>query len=117
MDLPYQQLLRLASAVQTHRDGELQRQCLGTEMNVPVNPILAAPAAASTLSTAFEKYDFGEIGLVSGDSAQVPAVDMADDFNNVAFSEGLNLDMEWQDWDTIARDLDPSLDFWDMGGL
>jgi hypothetical protein len=42
---------------------------------------------------------------------------MADDSNNNAFSDALNLEMDWQAWDEIAGELEPSLEFWDMGGL
>jgi hypothetical protein len=42
---------------------------------------------------------------------------MAGDSNNNAFSDVLSLEMDWQVWDEIAGELEPSLEFWDMSGL
>lgn len=42
---------------------------------------------------------------------------MADDSHNDIFSDDLSPEMDWQVWDEFAWELEPSLEFWDIGGL
>ena len=48
---------------------------------------------------------------------QEPILDMSDNSGNNNFSDLPDLDMDWQLWSDIAAELEPSLEFWDVGGL
>jgi Fungal specific transcription factor domain len=111
-DPRYQQLLVLASAVQRNRADELHHQTSGASTNTHVD---LTSATALTLSAPLAQV--GISGTVSTWTPQEPFLVMADDSNNSAFSDALNPEMDWQVWDEIAGELEPSLEFWDMGGL
>ena len=74
-----------------------------------------ASATALTLSAPLAQVDIS--GTVSTWTPQEPFLVMADDFNNNAFSDALSPEMDWHAWDETAGELEPSLEFWDMGGL
>jgi hypothetical protein len=111
-DPRYQQLLVLASAVQRNRADGLHYQTSGASTNTHVD--LSSPTA-STLSAPLAQV--GINGAASTWTPQEPIFVMADDSSNNAFSDALSLEMDWQVWDEIAGELEPSLEFWDMGGL
>jgi hypothetical protein len=111
-DPRYQQLLVLASAVQRNRADELHHQTSGASTNAHAD---LTSATALTLSAPLAQV--GISGTVSTWTPQEPFFGMADDSNNNAFSDVLSLEMDWQVWDEIAGELEPSLEFWDMGGL
>ncbi|SLM40424.1 Transcription factor domain, fungi [Lasallia pustulata] len=111
-DPRYQQLLVLTSAVQRNRADELHHQTCGSSMNAHVD---LTSATALTLSAPLAQV--GISGTVSTWTPQEPFLVMADDSNNNAFSDVLGLEMDWQVWDDIAGELEPSLEFWDIGGL
>jgi hypothetical protein len=111
-DPRYQQLSALASAVQRNRADELHHQTSGPSTNAPVD---LTSATALTLSAPLAQVDIS--GTVSTWTPQEPFLVMADDSNNNAFRDALSLEMDWQVWDEIAEELEPSLEFWDMGGL
>ena len=102
----------LASAVQRNRADELHNQTSGASTNTHVD---LTSATALTLSAPLAQV--GISGTVSTWTPQEPFLVMADDSNNNAFSDVLSLEMDWQVWDEIAGELEPSLEFWDMGGL
>jgi hypothetical protein len=110
-DPRYQQLLVLASAAQNRAD-ELYHQTSGASTNAHVD---LTSATALALSAPLAQVGISE--TVSTWTLQEPFLVMADDSNNNAFSDVLSLEMDWQVWDEIARELEPSLEFWDMGGL
>jgi hypothetical protein len=111
-DSRYQQLLVLASAVERNLVDEHHYQTSGASTNTHVD---LAPATALTLSAPLVQV--GISGTVSTWTPEEPSLVMADDSNNNAFGDVLNLEMDWQVWDEIAGGLEPSLEFWDMGGL
>ena len=107
-DPRYQQLLSLASAVQRNRD-ELHGQTSSASTNSDAD---LTSATAMALSTPLAKG--GTSGAISACTPQEPLF-MADDSNNNALSDGLDLNMDWQAWGEMESE--PSLEFWDMGGL
>jgi hypothetical protein len=111
-DPRYQQLLVLASAVQRNRADELHHQTSRVSTNAHVD---LTSATALTLSAPFAQV--GISGTVSTWTPQEPFLVMADESNNNAFSDVLSLEMDWLVGDEIAGELEPSLEFWDMGGL
>ncbi|KAF6233405.1 hypothetical protein HO173_008337 [Letharia columbiana] len=111
-DPRYQQLLVLASAVQRNRADELHRQTSLSSTNAHAD---LTSATALTLSAPFRQVDNSE--NVSTWTPQEPFLFTADNSNNNAFGDIPSLDMDWQTWDEIAGELEPSLEFWDMGGL
>ena len=111
-DPRYQQLLVLASAVQKNRADELHHQTSGASTNAHID---LTSATALTLSAPLAQV--GISGAVSTWTPREPFLVMADDSNNKAFSDDLSLETDWQVWDEIARELEPSLEFWDMDGL
>jgi hypothetical protein len=111
-DPRYQQLLVLDSAVQRNRADELHHQTSGASTNTHVD---LTSATALTLSAPLAQV--GISGTASTWTPQEPSLVMAGDSNSNAFSDVLSLEMDWQVWDEIARELEPSLEFWDMSGL
>ena len=111
-DPRYQQLSVLVSALQRSRADELHHQTSEMSTNAHVD---LASATALTLSA--PPAHVGISGTVSTPTSQEPFLVMADDSSNNAFSDVLSPDMDWQVWDKIVRELEPSLEFWDMGGL
>jgi Fungal specific transcription factor domain len=111
-DPRYQQLLALDSAVQRNRAGEPHHQTSGTSTNTHVD---LTSATALTLSTPLAQ--FGISGTVSTWIPQEPSLVMADNSNNNGIGDALSLEMDWQVWDEITGELEPSLEFWDIGGL
>ncbi|KAK9312808.1 transcription factor domain protein [Lipomyces starkeyi] len=111
-DPRYQQLMVLASAVQRNRADEIHHQTSGASWNAHVD---LTAATAFTLSAPLAQVGISR--TVSTWTPQEPFLVMADDSNNNAFSDVLSLEIDWQVWDEITRDLEPSLEFWDMGGL
>ena len=111
-DPRYQQLSALASAVQKHQANEVHHQFPGTSTDTHVD---TTTGTASNLSS-----PLAQAGISETDSpwtSQQSILDMANDANNNAFSDIPSLDMDWQDWDQIAGELEPSMDFWDIDGL
>ena len=111
-DPRYQQLLVLVSAVQRNRADELHQQHSGASTNAHVD---LTSATALTLSAPLAQVGINE--AVSTWVPQEPFLGMVDNSNNNTFSDVPSLEMDWQAWDEIAGELQPSLDFWDMGGL
>lgn len=111
-DPRYQQLLVLTSAVQKDRANELHHHTSGASTNTHVD--VTSPTAL-TLSTPLAQVGIG--GTVSTWGPQEPFLVMADDSNNNPFSDFLSPEMDWQAWDKITGEMEPSLEFWDMGGL
>jgi len=111
-DPRYQQLLALDSAVQRNRVDEPHHQTSGTSTNTHVDLTSATPLALSA--------PLAQVGIsrtVSTWMPQEPSLVMADDSNNNAFSDTPGLEMDWQVWDEITGELEPSLEFWDMSDL
>lgn len=111
-DPRYQQLLVMASVVQRNRVDEPHRQTSGASTNAHINL-----TSATALTSPAPLAQVGISGTVSTWTPQEPSLVMADDSNNNAFSDVLSLEMDWQVWDEIAGELEPSLEFWDMGDL
>ena len=111
-DPRYQQLLVMASVVQRNRVDEPHRQTSGASTNAHINL-----TSATALTSPAPLAQVGISGTVSTWTPQEPSLVMVDDSNNNAFSDVLSLEMDWQVWDEIAGELEPSLEFWDMGGL
>ena len=111
-DPRYQHLLVLVSAVQKMRMNELHPQASGALTNAYVDL-----TSATGLALSAPLAQGGTSETVSTWTPQELFVDMADDSNNNAFSNVTNLEMDWQAWDEIAGELEPSLEFWDMDGL
>lgn len=107
-DARYQQLLVLATAVQKNR-GELPDQSFGA----PTKTLVDLTPATALISSA----PLAQTGTISTSTPQEAVPVMADYSNDNAFSEDLNLDMDWQAWDEIAGNFEPSLGFWNMGGF
>lgn len=105
----YQQLLMLASAVQRDRADKLHYQASEASMNAPVD---LTSATALTLSFPLAQVDIS--GTVSTRTPQEPFSVMVDNSN---FSDFLGLEMDWQVWNEIDRELDPSLQFCNISGL
>ncbi len=111
-DPRYQQLSALASAVQQHQADEVHPQTSGTSTDTHVD---TTTGTASNLPA-----PLAQAGISETDStwtSQESFLDMANDANNNAFSNIPSLDMNWQDWDQIAGELEPSMDFWNMDGF
>lgn len=111
-DPRYQQLLGLTSAAQRNRSNELHHQPSGASKNAHID---LTYTTALTPSAPLAKIGISE--TVSTRTPREPYLFLAGDFNSNALSYDLNLEMAWQAWDEIAGELEPSLDFWDMGGL
>ena len=111
-DPRYQQLLVLASAVQRNREDEPHHLTPRASTNTHID---LTSATALTLSAPLAQV--GICGTVSTWIPQEASLVMADDPSNSAFSDALSLEMDWQVWDEITGELEPSLEFWDMGGL
>lgn len=111
-DPRYQQLLVLTSAVQRNRANELHHQTSGVSTNARVD---LTSATALTLSDPLAQI--GISGAVSTWTPQEPFLVMPDESNTNTFGDILSPEMDWQVWDEIAGELEPSLEFWDMGGL
>jgi hypothetical protein len=111
-DPRYQQLLMLACAVQRNQADELHHQPPRASTNACVD---LTSATALTLPVPLAQV--GMSGAASTWTPQEPFLVTADDSNNDTFSDLQSLEMDWQVWDEIAGELEPSLEFWDMGGL
>jgi len=111
-DPRHQQLLVLASAVQRNRADELHHQTSVVSADAHVD---LTSGATLTLSAPLAEVDIS--GTVSTWTPQEPLLVMADDSNNNVFSDVPDLEMDWLVWDETAMELEPSLEFWDMGGL
>lgn len=110
-DPRYQQLLLLTSAVTKIRADGLHHQ-ISASTNSQVD---VASEAVSTLSARPPQVDVS--GSVSTWTPQEPFLVGADDANDNAFGDGLDLEMDWEAWDGFTGELEPSLDFWGMTGL
>ncbi len=108
-DPRYQQLLSLASAVQQQAD-EVHHQFSGTSTDTHVD---TSTGAASNLSAPLAQAGISETDS-TWTSQESPFLNMATPANNNAFNDIPSLDMDWQDWDQIAGNLEPSMDFWNM---
>ena len=111
-DLQYQQLSVLVSAVQRKRTDELRHQTSTASMNM--GGALPSPMTL-TSSVPHGQADTSE--TISTWMPQEPYLGMEEDTNGNGLGDDLGLDMEWRAWDEIAGDIQPSFDFWAMGGL
>lgn len=110
-DPRYQQLVLMASAVQNKRENELHRQKSDALANGNVHLV---PATALNLSAPLAQVDISETASTWKPRELFSTME---DHSNNTFSEVPSMEMDWQAWDEIARELEPSLEFWDMGGL
>lgn len=108
----YQQLLMLVSAVQKIRADELHHET--TRRSTHTHADLTSTTASNPSAPLAQ---VGMSGTTSTWSPQEPVLSMTDESNNNVLNNDLNLEMDWQAWDEIAWELEPSLEFWDMGGL
>ena len=108
-DPRYQQLSALASAVQQNQADGVHHQTSGASTDTHVDTTTGTPSNIST--------PLAQAGISESESTWMPQEsfwNMANDDNNNAFSDIPSLDMDWQDWDQIAGELEPSVDFWNM---
>ena len=111
-DTRYQQLLMLVSAVQRSRVDEFRHETAGVSTDIHFDP---TSTTASNPSAPLAQAGISE--TASTWTPQEPFLGMTDESNNNPLNDDLSLEMDWQAWDEIARELEPSLAFWDMGGL
>ena len=111
-DPRYQQLLALSSTVQRNRADEHHHKAPGAPPNSHAD---AKPATASTLSAPLAHFDISE--TASNWMPQDQPSTIANASDDSIFGDFLSSDMDWQAWDEMSGGLEPSLDFWDMGGL
>ena len=102
----------LVSAVQRNRADELLHGATGVSMDTH-SDLLSTAASNSSAALA----QTGNSETASTWTPQEPFLGMTDESNNNPLSDDISVEMDWQAWDEIARDLDPSLEFWDMGGF
>lgn len=107
-DPRYQQLSVLTSAVERKRVDELHHRNSRASMSADIGP---ASATALDLSA-----PLGISGTDSTWTSQEPFSVMADDSTNI-FDDVPGLEMDWEEWKKIARELESSSEFWDLGGL
>lgn len=111
-DPRYQQMSMLIAAVQRNRPDELHHETSGESRNRNADLI---STRTSNLQAPLPQVGISETG--STWMPQEPFLGMTNESNNYVSSDGLGLDMDWQAWDEIAGELEPSLDFWDVGGF
>lgn len=112
-DPRYQQLLALSSTIQRNRADELHYKNPGASVNSHVD---ATSATASTSSAPLAHFGIGD----ENDSNRTPqesSLTVANASDDTIFSDFLSSEMDWQSWDEMSRELEPSLDFWNMSGL
>lgn len=108
IDPRYQQLSMMVTAVRRNRPDETA----GESRNPHTD---RTHTTASNLPTPLPQVGISE--AASTWTPQEPLFGMTDGPNNNVLSDDLSLEMDWQPWDEIARELVPSLEFWDIGGL
>lgn len=108
----YHRLQALVSVVQRNRTDRLEHPGDGVLTNLRAGP------TSGTVETSPDPL--AQIGAGGTDptwTIQAPFLTLPDDSDNTAFSDTLNLNMDWQTWDEITLGLNPSLEFWDVNGL
>ena len=114
-DPRYQQLSMFVSAVQKNLADELLREAIGVSMDTHAD---LTSTTASNPSAPLAQVGISEIGETASTwTPQEPFLGMIDEFNINVLSDDLSLEMDWQAWDEIPLELEPSLDIWDLGGL
>ena len=111
-DPRYQQLMALSSTVQRNLADEHRHKGPGAPANSHADANLVT---ASTLSAPLAQFDISE-----ADSNWTPresSLTVANAPDDSIFGDFLSSDMDWQAWDEISGEMEPSLDFWDMGGF
>ncbi|KAK4690400.1 hypothetical protein P7C71_g6381, partial [Lecanoromycetidae sp. Uapishka_2] len=109
----YQQLMALSSTVQRNRADEHHHKNPGGSADSQADANLVT--ASSALSAPLARFDISEND--SGWTLQEPSSAVAIGSDDTIFSDFLSAEMDWQAWDEMPGGMEPSLDFWDMGGL
>lgn len=107
-DPRYQQLLSLATAVQDDRAKKHDKQNVGA----PTDTNGDLESTDLTLSP-LEECGIGDIPAWMPEEPFLAAPNNSN--NN--FSDTLDLEMDWEGWNDITGDLEPSLDLWGIGGF
>ena len=111
-DAQYQQLSVLVSAVQKKRAEERRHRTSAALTNTG-----AALPSPTTLTSSAPRAEVDTSKTISTWMPQDAFLGIVDDTNDIALGDDLDLDMEWRAWEEVAGDMQPSFDFWDVGGF
>jgi len=113
-DPQYQQLKALASKIRIIRSDQPQLE--DTSPGI-LKSAFEDPPSKNDSDLIFPSEKASSSENVPGSTQQDPYLIPIEEFSNAFSTQDLSINMDWQAWDNIARDLDADFDFWDLGNI